>query len=744
MYKEYKQWKTFFASPYFLIAYGVFIFVACTLALNTVLSFVSQLLAGQGTFAGGFSGFVQGYFSGNGTAMTFPSFDKRWLFTFHFYGVYRLIYVLMYLILSVIVGKSMYHKRMAFRDILLGIKGTSRWTTLEEIQAQYKRVPTNHEVYEGVAGIPILHHDGFVYMDVNKTNTFVDASTQSGKTEMFTYPFLEHIMRASIQDSAIILDIKGNMLKNTKAEFEKFGFDVFVLNLLDPHLSIGYNPLELVKQAYFRGDIAKAQTLVQTLSFSFYDNPEAKDPMWQKASIALLNALVLAVCEICYQNNTPEKVTLFTVGMFFMELATNPDEDGITDLDRYFQSLPPMNAARRQFMTIEFSKGVTRSGIYTGTVAELNKYMSDEIAKLTAKNDFDFTQLTEGERPVALFVIIKDWDDSLNDLVSTFLSQSSAVLSELAVRSRNSTLKRRVQNVYEEVGNVPEIKNLARYMAVGLERGLIYHLIFQSLAKFQQVYGETNADDMLGSCGNQIYIMSDDFNDAEHFSEKLGEAGVISPNRNGDPMSEDKSYGEQEEERLLMKPSELRLLRMGEWVVIRTKMRKDLKGRRVRPFPIRADLDEGTAMLHRHEYLMDYFDHPCTFDELGIEGTTQGITLESLMIPIAIEQAEPEPEDIALSDVGPPGSLQTNATERSGIDMAQVEEVFHEETPILDFLTEDQYRFISSMVLDHTDESTTAYFQSLDTLEEVKVFLQAPERLEIYEQVDYLLLKEGA
>ncbi|MBC1920314.1 type IV secretory system conjugative DNA transfer family protein [Listeria booriae] len=743
MYKQYKQWKKVFASPYFLIPYGISFFVIATLLLNAALCFFIGLFANQGALSGGFQSFIKGFFTDSSSQAALPTFEVEWFFTFHFFGIYKLVYLLLYVILAFIVGKKIYTKRIAFRDILLGIKGTTRWTTMEEVERQSPKIPTNHEPYEGVAGIPLLHYKGFVYMDINKTNTLVVASTQSGKTEMFTYPFIDNIMRASVKDSAIILDIKGNILKNTKEEFEKFGFDVHVLNLLDPHLSIGFNPLELVKQAYFRGDIGKAQSLVQTLSFSFYNNPDAKDPMWQKTSIALLNALVLAVCEICYQNKTPEKVTLFTVGMFLMDLATNPDEDGLTDLDRYFGSLPPISPARRQFMTIEFSKGVTRSGIYTGTISELSKYMNDEIAKLTAQNDFDFTQITEGVKPVALFVIIKDWDDSLNDLVSTFLSQSSAVLSELAVRSKKSSLSRRVQNIYEELGNIPAIKGLERYAAVGLERGLIYHLIFQNRAKFNQVYGETNATDIMGSCGNQIYIMSDDYDDAEHFSKKLGETGVIAPNRHGDPMSEDKSYGEQEEERQLMKASELRLLRMGEWVVIRTKMRKDLKGKRIRPYPLRANLDEGTAMLHRHEYLMDYFNHPCTFDELGIEGTTQEIDLESLIIPIVIEQAEPEPADIALDASILEQPLHAS-TERSVIDMTQVEEVFHEETPILDFLTEDQYRFITSMVLEHTDTTTANYFQTLETLEEVKVFLQAPERLEVYEQVDYLLLKEGA
>ncbi|ECW8242514.1 TraM recognition domain-containing protein, partial [Listeria monocytogenes] len=561
-------------------------------------------------------------------------------------------------------------------------------------------------------------------------------STQSGKTETFTYPFLDSIMRASEKDSAVILDIKGNILKNTKEEFEKFGFLVKVFNLLDPHLSIGFNPLELVKKAYWKGDVAQAQMLAQTLSFSFYNNEEAKDPLWQQASITLLNAIILAVCEECKKANTPEKVTLFTCAMMLLQLAGEPDEDGLTELDYYFMNLPDLNPAKLSFATIKFSKSVTRSSIYTGTTAELQKYLLENVAKLTAQNDFDFEELSEGDKPVALFIILKDWDDSLNDLAASFLSQESAVLSELAVRSKKSKLSRKVHHIFEEIGNVPPIPNLARYMGVGLERGLLYYLVIQSFKKLESAYGENAAEDMKELCGNWMYIMSESPDDSKVFSEKLGKTSVIAPNRNGDPMSEDKSYGEQEDSRDLMMPEELTKLVEGERVILRTKKRRDLKGKKVKPFPIYASEDEGTAMLHRYEYLLDYFDKEVSFDELGLESTHQNIKLEDLMLHFTTEEsASKAPDSVPLKAV---------PEERSEFPMNDVEEVHHTETPISDVLTKDQYNFISSMIKENTSNSAFACFSSFDTMEEIITFLEAPEHRFIYDQVSYLVEKEGA
>ncbi|EHW6680047.1 type IV secretory system conjugative DNA transfer family protein [Listeria monocytogenes] len=738
MYKEYKQWKQIFAHPLFLIGYAIIAFMIVTAGLNFLLGTASNLLEGSFSTGGGLGSYIEqtvnNTVEGQATATTSSLFQVNYLWTFQ--GQWWQAYLVVYIIVSFLIGRKIYAKRMAYRNILLGLKGTMRWTTLDEIKQQYHAIPTNHQPYEGSAGIPIIHYDGFVYIDVNKTNALIDASTQSGKTETFTYPFIDSIMRASEKDSVVILDIKGNILKNTKEEFEKFGFLVKVFNLLDPHLSIGFNPLELVKKAYWKGDVAQAQMLAQTLSFSFYNNEEAKDPLWQQASITLLNAIILAVCEECKKANTPEKVTLFTCAMMLLQLAKDPDEDGLTGLDYYFMNLSDLNPAKLSFATIEFSKSVTRSSIYTGTTAELQKYLLENVAKLTAQNDFDFEELTEGEKPVALFVLLKDWDDSLNDLASSFLSQESAVLSELAVRSKKSKLSRKVHHIYEEIGNVPPIPNLPRYMGVGLERGLLYYLVIQSFNKLESAYGENAANDMKELCGNWIYIMSEATEDAEVFSKKLGKTSVISPNRNGDPMSDDKSYGEQEDSRELMMPEELTKLVEGERVILRTKKRRNLKNKKVKPFPIFASEDAGTAMLHRYEYLLDYFDKELSFDELGLESTHQNLQLEDLMLHFSTEER--------ASDVPDQVPLKAVPEERSEFPMNDVEEVHHTETPISDVLTKDQYNFISSMIKENTSNSAFACFSSFDTMEEIITFLEAPEHRFIYDQVSYLVEKEGA
>ena len=519
--------------------------------------------------------------------------------------------------------------RIAYKDINLLTKGSEKFTTLKELKEQYKMVPLNDKEYEGKSGIPVAtftkvigfgpwkKEEKHVFIDTKNTNSLTLGGTQSGKTSLFSYPTLDLIMRAKEKDSVIVNDLKGDMLKNTKSEFERFGYDVYCLNLVDPTNGIHYNPLDLVKQAYMRGDTTKAQMLANSLSFSLYHNPQAKEPMWEEASISLLNALILAICEIGIQQDKTQVINMYAVTSMLEELGAYLDEKGNTALDKFFDQLPVTSVARKQYGTIKFSQGITRSGIFTGTMAKLKNYTYDAIAKLTLDSDFNLEDLGYGDRPIALFIVYPDWNDSNYSIISTFLSQVNEVLAEKATLSCTG-LKRRVRYLLEEAANIPAIDGLSRSMNVGLQRNLVYHLIVQSYAQLDDKYGDKLSKAITGACGNQIYIMSDEYDDAEYFSKKIGDKTIIKTDRHGDPMSTDKSYGENEEGRNLLTANELRDLREGEWILDRTKMRRDLKENKITPYPIFANIDAGTNMTFHYEYLMPRFNGKLNLSELKL------------------------------------------------------------------------------------------------------------------------------
>ncbi|MGH2149813.1 VirD4-like conjugal transfer protein, CD1115 family, partial [Enterococcus faecalis] len=105
---------------------------------------------------------------------------------------------------------------IAFKDINLKTKGSERFTTKKELDQQYVKVALDDKEYEGSSGIPVattvetVREKGkkvkktFVYIDRKNTNSATIGGTQSGKTSLFSYPFLDLIMRAKEKDSVLV------------------------------------------------------------------------------------------------------------------------------------------------------------------------------------------------------------------------------------------------------------------------------------------------------------------------------------------------------------------------------------------------------------------------------------------------------------------------------------------------------------------------------------------------------------
>ena len=185
-------------------------------------------------------------------------------------------------------GKIVFNIRSSFKEIDEGQKGTSRFATREEIDQQYRAVPIKKEFYSGKGGVPIARgyksypmEDGkkeVMYIDDSPVNNLVIGTTRSGKGETFVVPLIDIYSRASQKASLIVSDPKGELMAMCRKTLENRGYEVQMLNLLEPINSMSFNPLQLIKEAYKNENYSEAQLLCNTLTHSLYTNPNTKDP----------------------------------------------------------------------------------------------------------------------------------------------------------------------------------------------------------------------------------------------------------------------------------------------------------------------------------------------------------------------------------------------------------------------------------------------------------------------------------
>lgn len=285
-------------------------------------------------------------------------------------------------------------------------------------------------------------------------------------------------------------------------------------------------------------------------------------------------------------------------------------------LDLYFQQRDTLDVARNLYSAIKISGGQrTKGSIYSTMLTKLSGFMDEKIKKLTACSSFRLEDIGFGKRPIALFMGIPEYDESNRFILSMFISQLYYALAKRATMS-GGRCTREVVYLLDEFGNIPCIKNMSRMLTVCLGRNIRFNLIVQSYSQIDAVYGEEDAKTIHGNCGNQIYIMCNELDTAEKFSNLIGHETIVNVTRMGGEvaLTVQKQYTESTEENPLIKPDELMELMEGECVVKRVMMRKDLRNRNVRPRPI---FNHGkTAFPLRYQYMSEWFNPQTPWSDL--------------------------------------------------------------------------------------------------------------------------------
>lgn len=598
------------SNPKMLVIFSLAYIVVMTLIANITLAFIQAVMKTIEQFR---------------IDPKSTSFTLDWRNIFNFQESWGFFY-LGFAILSIIgLFKFIYNIRMSYSDLNKGQHGTSEFEQVRELKKQYKIIPAIEKEYDGDGGVIIsaLQEKGRPYrllIDDGPIHTMAIGITRSGKGETFVFPMIDVQSRAKNKPSLVINDPKGELAAASYDTLVARGYDVYVFNLIQQYMGMGFNPLQLVIDAWKSGNTSLAQQYANSISFMLYDDPSAKDKFWSNSAKSLVTAIILALTEDALVIGKDDTVNLYSVANFLATFGSDNDEDTEENaLDQFFKARDEINPARMMYATSNFAAGNTRAGIFSTAMDKLQIFTLEPNAKLTSYNSLDLTDVGFGEKPIAVFMVTPDFDESNHVLASMFVSQIYRVNAEKATMSPSGKMKRQVHLLLDEVGNMPVIEGLPGMVTVGAGRGFRIHLILQAYSQLKSKYGD-DADTIIGNCSNQIYILTKDKATAEQFSALIGTKTITDISRSGKLLSTDKSHSESVKERALLLPDELMQLKEGESVVVRANKRQDNKRKKIVPKPI---FNKGvTAAKFRYEYLSQYFDNSKSILSLPIMSTT--------------------------------------------------------------------------------------------------------------------------
>ena len=313
-------------------------------------------------------------------------------------GVFEVRFEKPYIYIYILVGIFILYFLLKFKfknkTLNMEEKGRSRFTTLQEIKEQYLEIDEKDTEVKEYGGFPISRYKDKIYIDTATTHNLIIGTTRSKKAEDLLFPYTDIRSRAVDKPSMVQLDPKGEFSSSTAETLQKRGYNVEILNFLQPIKSMYWNPLNLVKNALKNGNYPEAVSLCNTLSYSIFKNDKEaqKDPYWSDAGISLLNGVIISLSEKFIENQDEEKITMYTMVKFIVENQDEEkkDKNNIKNkLNDFIDSLPISSEGRLQFSTFRISDGKTRMSVLSVALSKLMIFLMNDIAQMTSSNSVE-------------------------------------------------------------------------------------------------------------------------------------------------------------------------------------------------------------------------------------------------------------------------------------------------------------------------------------------------------------------
>ena len=429
----------------------------------------------------------------------------------------------------------------------------------------------------------------------HECHALVIGTTGTGKTQVFANPTVRILAHSGEKPSLIMTDPKGELYADNSEVLKKEGYNVVVLNLDDPYASSKWNPMEIAYKTYERAsnlekevkkysnckpedvgyvrfpdsqlngatygdtwygfegkafpnnDILKrelnarrdqldseAKAVLREIAIALVPvMPDAKEPMWAQGCQDLVAGIMQGMLEDSRDPRLGMTVDKFNFyNLYKMAMFRDNGDSQLQTLTRYSEGRDPQHSSVRALMMTVCGTSPTTQKSFLGTLgSSLGKTLGDDaILYMTSQTDIDFTQIAE--KPTAFFIRIPDHKTERHPLGVLCITRLYQVLVDIAQRSPNRSLKRKVYFILDEFGNMPPVNEFDKMVTVGRSRNIFFEIVLQSYKQLDINYGADKAQTIRGNFQMEVFLGSEDPSTVQAFSEACGETTVFHEEEN--------------------------------------------------------------------------------------------------------------------------------------------------------------------------------------------------------------------
>ena len=422
--------------------------------------------------------------------------------------------------------------------------GSAQWGSPVQVNRKYAdKVPTRNKILTQNVSVGL---DGRKHR--RNLNTLVCGGSGAGKTRFFAKPNL-----CQANSSYVVLDPKGELLRDTGNLLSAKGYDIKVLDLINMEKSHCYNPF-----VYLRSDNDIQRLVTNLFKNTTPKGSQSQDPFWDQAATMLLLALIFY---LHYEAPPEEQNFPMVMEMIRAGEVREDDETYKSALDILFERLEmrnPEHIALKYYRSYHSGSGKTLKSIQITLISRLEKFNLESLASITQNDELELWSI--GEKKTAVFAIIPDNDSSFSFLVGMLYTQLFQQLYYQADVIHGGRLPVHVHFLMDEFANVALPDEFDKLLSTMRSREISVSIIIQNLAQLKALF-EKQWESIVGNCDEFLYLGGNEQSTHEYVSKLLGKE-TIDTNSYGQSKGRNGSYSTnwQLAGRELMTPDEVRML----------------------------------------------------------------------------------------------------------------------------------------------------------------------------------------
>lgn len=388
-----------------------------------------------------------------------------------------------------------------------------KWNTIHS----YKNI--DGSIRHNASGIPVVAYRKYflfgLFNRINYINSVVHAlfmgMSGKGKSQTFVLPMLQSNIDAG--ESMFVHDPKKELLSTMREKLEMEGYKVIVIDFVNPEESDGWNPLyypydrwkkaveKTESKDYHDADLSEAIELVLDISRTISYQEDAQNPFWHEGA----GDMIAGGAYFAMEEGIEKNINFTTINYLYQ---LGEENDVISKYLKKYRT--PEDQSVLKMDTYRSAEGITKSGLKATFKNKMSLLTATPaIQKLLGCNTWSFDEIFD--QKTAVFMITHDEKSTYYQLVTIFIKQLYESMIKWS-RDHEQEYKGKLKipwNLYiDEMGLLPEIKDIEAMYGAGRSRGIRIYAFFQSFAQIVQNYEVEGAKIIQDNSTHVVYLGS--------------------------------------------------------------------------------------------------------------------------------------------------------------------------------------------------------------------------------------------